>query len=111
MSQSKRTKPNILVTGTPGTGKTTACGMIAEATGLRHLNVGDLVKAEELHSGWDDEFECLIIDEDKVGEGRVGGAVERRAWGARPGGGDACLVFGAALAGAWPAQAIKLKRK
>lgn len=62
----KRQKPNVLITGTPGTGKTTGCGMVAEATGLRHVNVGDLVKNQELHQGWDEEFECHIIDEDKV---------------------------------------------
>jgi adenylate kinase len=62
-----RQSPNILVTGTPGTGKTTTCELIASATGLRHLNVGEMVKAQELHSGWDEEFQCYIIDEDKVG--------------------------------------------
>jgi adenylate kinase len=62
----KRLKPNILVTGTPGTGKTTTCELIASATGLEHVNIGDLVKAESLHQGWDDEFQCFIIDEDKV---------------------------------------------
>jgi adenylate kinase len=67
MSSRKRSKPNILVTGTPGTGKTTTCALLAEATGLKHVNVGDLVKSESLHSGWDDEYECFVIDEDKVG--------------------------------------------
>ena len=66
MSQSGRQRPNILITGTPGTGKTTTCELVAAATGLRHLNVGDLVKKESLHSGWDDEFDSYIIDEDKV---------------------------------------------
>lgn len=61
-----RAAPNVLVTGTPGTGKTTLCEQVAAATGLRHVNVGDLVKREQLHNGWDDEFECLVIDEDKV---------------------------------------------
>ncbi|KAL4448646.1 hypothetical protein ABPG75_005865 [Micractinium tetrahymenae] len=61
-----RSAPNILVCGTPGTGKTTLCQQVAEATGLKHINIGDLVKAQSLHSGWDDEFECLVIDEDKV---------------------------------------------
>ena len=76
-----RSRPNILVTGTPGTGKTTLCEQVAAATGLRHVNIGDLVKAEQLHSGWDDEFECLVIDEDKVrGRGAWrGGLVQRRA--------------------------------
>lgn len=64
-----RAAPNILVCGTPGTGKTTLCQQVAEATGLKHINIGDLVKAQSLHSGWDDEFECLVIDEDKVGSG------------------------------------------
>lgn len=62
----QRNKPNILVTGTPGTGKTTTCALLAETTGLTHVNIGDLVKKESLHSGWDDEYECFIIDEDKV---------------------------------------------
>lgn len=62
----KRLKPNILVTGTPGTGKTTACDLIASATKLKHINVGERVKAEELHNGWDDAFRCFVIDEDKV---------------------------------------------
>ena len=58
--------PNVLVTGTPGTGKTTTCQLIAEQTGLRHVNVGERVKQDELHSGWDPEYECYTLDEDKV---------------------------------------------
>lgn len=61
-----RTRPNILVTGTPGTGKTTTCSLLAEATNLRHVNVGELVKTKGLHDGWDDEFEAHIINEDLV---------------------------------------------
>lgn len=30
------------------------------------MNVGDLVKERELHSGRDEEFDCLVLDEDKV---------------------------------------------
>lgn len=67
MSGEKRERPNILVTGTPGTGKTTTCSLLADATKLRHVNVGDLVKKKELHDGWDDEFECHVINEDLVG--------------------------------------------
>ncbi|XP_009374170.2 adenylate kinase isoenzyme 6 homolog isoform X4 [Pyrus x bretschneideri] len=61
-----RTRPNILVTGTPGTGKTTTSAALAEATQLRHINVGDLVKAKNLHDGWDDELDCYVINEDLV---------------------------------------------
>lgn len=61
-----RSAPNVLITGTPGTGKTTLAQQVAEATGLKHVNIGDLVRQEQLHNGWDDEFECFVIDEDKV---------------------------------------------
>lgn len=61
-----RDLPNILITGTPGTGKTTTSEMAAEATGLTHINVGDLVKAKSLHEGLDTEYDSYILDEDKV---------------------------------------------
>ncbi|CAL5221337.1 g3512 [Coccomyxa viridis] len=59
-------RPNVLVTGSPGTGKSTTCEQIAEATGLTYVDIGSMVKSQELHSGWDDEYSCYIIDEDKV---------------------------------------------
>ncbi|KAF5751526.1 adenylate kinase isoenzyme 6 [Tripterygium wilfordii] len=62
----KRTKPNILVTGTPGTGKTTMSSALAEASQLRHINIGELVKEKNLHDGWDEQFECHVINEDLV---------------------------------------------
>jgi broad-specificity NMP kinase len=58
---------NILVTGTPGTGKTTLAAEVAQATGWEHINIGERVKAEELHHGWDEDFEAWTLDEDKVG--------------------------------------------
>lgn len=62
----ERSLPNILVTGTPGTGKTTTSEMIAEATGLEHINVGDIVKSKQLHEGYLEEFDTHVLDEDKV---------------------------------------------
>ncbi|KAI8966955.1 AAA domain-containing protein [Mycotypha africana] len=62
----ERSLPNILVTGTPGTGKTTTSEMIAEATGLKHVNVGELVKTQQLHEGYLEEFDTHILDEDKL---------------------------------------------
>ncbi|KAL4197386.1 hypothetical protein AMTRI_Chr04g250830 [Amborella trichopoda] len=64
MSENGRKRPNVLVTGTPGTGKTTTCSLLCDATGFRHINVGELVKQKNLHDGWDAEFECHIINED-----------------------------------------------
>ncbi|EPE34029.1 P-loop containing nucleoside triphosphate hydrolase [Glarea lozoyensis ATCC 20868] len=61
-----RTQPNIIITGTPGVGKTTHCEMLAQNTGLKHLSVNDVVKERECHEGWDEEFKSWIVDEDKL---------------------------------------------
>ncbi|WVY99423.1 hypothetical protein V8G54_025493, partial [Vigna mungo] len=66
LENGKRKNPNILVTGTPGTGKTTMCTTLAEVTQLCHINIGELVKEKNLHDGWDDELECYILNEDLV---------------------------------------------
>lgn len=58
--------PNLLVTGTPGTGKTTLCAELAEATGWRHVNVGELVREKGLHDGRDEAFDTFTLNEDKV---------------------------------------------
>lgn len=75
-----RTQPNIVVTGTPGVGKTTHCEMLAEKTGLRHVSVNQVVKDKECHEGWDDEFHSWIVDEDKLldaleDEAKAGGCI------------------------------------
>jgi adenylate kinase len=61
-----RSLPNIIITGTPGTGKTTHSELLAERTGLRHISVNEVVKDRECHEGWDDEFQSWIVDEDKL---------------------------------------------
>ena len=61
-----RKSPNIIVTGTPGVGKTTHCEALAERTSLRHLSVNQIVKEKGCHEGWDDKFSSWIVDEDKV---------------------------------------------
>eukprot|EP00927_Polykrikos_kofoidii_P018042 TRINITY_DN18285_c0_g1_i1.p1 TRINITY_DN18285_c0_g1~~TRINITY_DN18285_c0_g1_i1.p1 ORF type:complete len:264 (+),score=73.76 TRINITY_DN18285_c0_g1_i1:67-858(+) len=57
---------NILVTGTPGTGKTTFAESLAKASGLRHIDVGKLIKEKKLYEEWDDERDCSIFDEDML---------------------------------------------
>ena len=52
-----RTEPNVLITGTPGTGKTSTCDLLGRETGLRVINVGAWVKEQELHEGWDEELQ------------------------------------------------------
>jgi len=61
-----RTQPNIIVTGTPGVGKTTHCEIISRSTDLKHLSINDVVKERGCHDGWDDDFKSWIVDEDKL---------------------------------------------
>ncbi|XP_010483677.1 PREDICTED: adenylate kinase isoenzyme 6 homolog [Camelina sativa] len=61
-----RLRPNLLITGTPGTGKSTTAAALAEATNLKYICIGDLVKEKNLHDGWDSQFKCHIINEDLV---------------------------------------------
>ncbi|KAL6790410.1 AAA domain-containing protein [Trichoderma sp. SZMC 28013] len=61
-----RSSPNIIITGTPGVGKTTHSEILAERTGLRHLSVNQVVKDKECHEGWSDEYQSWIVDEDKL---------------------------------------------
>ncbi|CAH3156093.1 unnamed protein product [Porites lobata] len=66
MACGNRTRPNILVTGTPCTGKSVLANEIAERTGLNHINVGDLAKQNNLFEGWDEQYNCHVLDEDRV---------------------------------------------
>lgn len=61
-----RKNPNIVITGTPGVGKTTHAEQLARATGLKHLSVNQIVKDEGFAEGKDEETGSLIVDEDKV---------------------------------------------
>ena len=58
--------PNILITGTPGTGKTTTASMIAKKLGLKHLDVGKFIKENNCHEQYDDSYDTYILDEDKL---------------------------------------------
>lgn len=62
----QRKLPNVLITGTPGTGKTTTAQMIADVTGFNHIEVSSLVKEKKLHQGYDEKFDSYYIDEDLV---------------------------------------------
>lgn len=67
-SEPTKTSPVILITGTPGTGKSTHAQLLAQLSPvpLRHINVGDLVKEKDLHEGYDEEWQSYVVDEDKV---------------------------------------------
>ena len=61
-----RQNPNIIITGTPGVGKTTHAEQLARATGFKHVSVNQIVKDEGFHEGKDEETGSWIVDEDKV---------------------------------------------
>ena len=60
------TRPNILVTGTPGVGKTAVAEALAKRLGLECVGVSALAASIGAHEAWDDERACHVLDEDKV---------------------------------------------
>lgn len=66
--ESSKAAPCIIITGTPGTGKTTHAQLLAEESPipLKHINVGDLVKEKGLYEEYDEEWQSYTVDEDKV---------------------------------------------
>ncbi|KAI4128567.1 MAG: hypothetical protein LQ338_002661 [Usnochroma carphineum] len=61
-----RSKPNIIVTGTPGVGKTSLCEALVSNTGLQHLPINRVAKERDCLDGWDEDMKSWIIDEDKL---------------------------------------------
>ena len=61
-----RKNPNIVVTGTPGVGKTTHAEQLTRNLGFKHPSVNQIVKDEGFHEGKDEETGSWIVDEDKV---------------------------------------------
>jgi adenylate kinase len=58
-----RARPNLLVTGTPGVGKSTFSEMLATRFGFVHIAVGDLIKEKHLWEEFDEERDCTIYSE------------------------------------------------
>jgi len=58
--------PVIVITGTPGTGKSTHAELLASQVPLKHINVGEYVKAQGLYDEYDEEWQSYTVNEDRV---------------------------------------------
>jgi adenylate kinase len=63
-----RERPNFLVTGTPGVGKSTFSTMLASRFGLTHIAVGQLIADKHLWEERDDERDCTIYSDQLLDE-------------------------------------------
>lgn len=61
-----RSKPNILITGTPGTGKSSLATELAERTGFEWLELSKRAKDWDCLEEYDEEYQSSVIDEDKL---------------------------------------------
>jgi adenylate kinase len=56
----------IIVTGTPGTGKTTVAKKIARMLGYRYVDVNKVIAAKKLSEGYDRKRKCRVVDVKKL---------------------------------------------
>jgi hypothetical protein len=61
-----RTSPNVIITGTPGVGKTVHCEQLAQEIGLKHLSINQVAKDRGCFDEYDEELKTWVVDEDKV---------------------------------------------
>jgi adenylate kinase len=58
----------LVVTGTPGVGKTTVSAILAVKLGGLHLDIATLVKSAHLTKGYDKKRQTLIADTDRLAQ-------------------------------------------
>jgi adenylate kinase len=61
----------IIVTGTPGTGKTTIAKIIAKKLNYTYIDVNKIIEQKKLCEEYDNERDCTIIDADKLADALI----------------------------------------
>ncbi len=61
----------IIVTGTPGTGKTTIAKEIARKLKFKYIDANDIIKKEKLREKYDKERDTYIVNERKLAKALV----------------------------------------
>jgi len=58
----------IIVTGTPGAGKTRLARKIAKEKGYRYIDVHKIIKKNRLYDGFDKKRDCYVVDTGKLAD-------------------------------------------
>ena len=66
LGKAKSNSKITIVTGTPGTGKTTVAQNIAQKERAVYINVNEIIKNEHLKEGYDKKRKVVIIDTKKL---------------------------------------------
>ncbi|MBU0756446.1 MAG: adenylate kinase family protein [Nanoarchaeota archaeon] len=56
----------IVVSGTPGTGKTSFSKMISDNFGYKYIDVNTIIRKYHLSEGYDKKRDCQIVDADRL---------------------------------------------
>ncbi len=58
----------IVVTGTPGTGKTTFAKKLAKDNNYKYIDVNEIIKLNNLCEEYDNQKDCIVVDETKLAD-------------------------------------------